>query len=71
MPPCTNSLMYKIWNGKEVKWWDLDSEGFSGAMLELWDKSKFNVHIVEYVSGWIALIFSQQQNYRRDLILLL
>jgi hypothetical protein len=55
MPTCTNSMIYKIWNGKEVKWWTLDSEGRSGGMLALWDKSKFNAHIVEYVSGWIAL----------------
>jgi len=55
---CSDSLVYSLWHGQNIKWFSIEARGRSGGLLAMWDEDLFRVDSIEYAGSWISLFGS-------------
>jgi len=55
---CSDSIVYSLWHGQNIKWFNIEAQGRSGGLLAMWDEDIFRVDSIEYSGSWISLFGS-------------
>ena len=55
---CSDSLVYSLWHGHNIKWFNIEAQGRLGGLLAMWDEDLFRVDSIEYAGSWISLFGS-------------
>jgi hypothetical protein len=55
---CLDSIVYSLWHGQNIKWFNIEAQGRSGGLLAMWDEDIFRVDSIEYSGSWISLFGS-------------